>query len=33
MGVGALPLCLTPPIDIVSLASKAMVEITDLDGL
>ncbi len=33
MGVGALPLCLTPPVDTVSLASKAMVEITDLDGL
>lgn len=33
MGVGALPLCLTPPVDTVSLASKAMVEITRLDGL
>ena len=33
MGVGALPVCLTPPVDIVSLASKAMVEITRLDGL
>ena len=33
MGVGALPVCLTPPVDTVSLASKAMVEITRLDGL
>ena len=33
MGVGALPVCLTPPVDVVSLASKAMVEITRLDGL
>jgi dimethylamine--corrinoid protein Co-methyltransferase len=33
MGVGGLPLCTTPPIDAVSLASKAIVEITRLDGL
>jgi dimethylamine--corrinoid protein Co-methyltransferase len=33
MGVGGLPLCTTPPIDTVSLASKAIVEITRLDGL
>ena len=33
MGVGGLPLCETPPVDAVSLASKAIVEITRLDGL
>jgi len=33
MGVGGLPLCTTPPVDTVSLASKAIVEITRLDGL
>ena len=33
MGVGGLPLCYTPPIDAVSMASKAHVELTRLDGL
>jgi dimethylamine--corrinoid protein Co-methyltransferase len=33
MGVGGLPLCETLPVDMVSVASKAMVEITRLDGL
>jgi dimethylamine--corrinoid protein Co-methyltransferase len=33
MGVGGLPVCETPPVDTVSLVSKAMVEITRLDGL
>jgi len=33
MGVGGLPLCDTMPADIVSQASKAMVDITCLDGL
>ena len=33
MGVGALPVCETPPPDVVSMASKAMVELTRLDGL
>ncbi len=33
MGVGGLPVTDTPPADVVSLASKAMVEITRLDGL
>ncbi len=33
MGVGAVPLNNHPPIDIVSRASKAMVEICRLDGL
>ncbi len=33
MGVGGLPLCETLPEDMVSVASKAMVEITRLDGL
>jgi dimethylamine--corrinoid protein Co-methyltransferase len=33
MGVGGVPLSITPPIDAVSRASKAMVEITRLDGL
>lgn len=33
MGVGGLPICETLPSDIVSMASKAMVEITRLDGL
>lgn len=33
MGVGGLPLCYTPPIDAVSMASKAHLEITRLDGL
>jgi dimethylamine--corrinoid protein Co-methyltransferase len=33
MGVGGVPLAVTPPIDAVSRASKAMVEITRLDGL
>ncbi|MCF8070408.1 MAG: hypothetical protein K9L30_17645 [Desulfobacterales bacterium] len=32
-GVGGLPVCDVPSIDHVSLASKAMVEITRLDGL
>lgn len=33
MGVGGLPLCYTPPMDAVSMASKAHVEIARLDGL
>jgi dimethylamine--corrinoid protein Co-methyltransferase len=33
MGVGGLPLCDTMPPDMVSQASKAMVDITRLDGL
>jgi dimethylamine--corrinoid protein Co-methyltransferase len=33
MGVGGLPLCETPPVDAVSMASRAMTEITRLDGL
>ncbi len=33
MGVGGLPLCETLPPETVSIASKAMVEITRLDGL
>jgi dimethylamine--corrinoid protein Co-methyltransferase len=33
MGVGAMPVCMAPPIDMASLASTAMVEICRLDGL
>jgi dimethylamine--corrinoid protein Co-methyltransferase len=33
MGVGGVPLTLTPPVDALSRASKAMVEICRLDGL
>jgi len=33
MGVGGVPVTLTPPVDSVSRVSKAMVEITRLDGL
>jgi len=33
MGVGGLPVCDPPPVDSVSLASKAIVEMTRLDGL
>jgi dimethylamine--corrinoid protein Co-methyltransferase len=33
MGVGAVPLSLTPPLDALSRASKAHVEICRLDGL
>ena len=33
MGVGGIPVTETPPVDSVSRASKAMVEITRLDGL
>jgi len=33
MGVGGLPLCQTLPPETVAIASKAMVEITRLDGL
>jgi dimethylamine--corrinoid protein Co-methyltransferase len=33
MGVGGVPLTLTPPVDAVSKASKATVEIARLDGL
>jgi dimethylamine--corrinoid protein Co-methyltransferase len=33
MGVGAVPVTDHPPVDIVSRASKAMVEICRLDGL
>ncbi len=33
MGVGGVPVCETPPVDAVCLASRAMVELTRLDGL
>jgi dimethylamine--corrinoid protein Co-methyltransferase len=33
MGVGAMPVCIAPPIDMASLAAKAMIEICRLDGL
>ena len=33
MGVGGLPTCETLPVDMVCMASKAMVEITQMDGL
>jgi dimethylamine--corrinoid protein Co-methyltransferase len=33
MGVGGVPLTLSPPVDALSRASKAMVEIARLDGL
>jgi hypothetical protein len=33
MGVGAIPICDILPLDAVSLASRAMVELTRLDGL
>ncbi|MBW6464107.1 MAG: [dimethylamine--corrinoid protein] Co-methyltransferase, partial [Firmicutes bacterium] len=33
MGVGAVPLVMTPPIDCVSRASAAMAEVGKLDGL
>jgi dimethylamine--corrinoid protein Co-methyltransferase len=33
MGVGAVPVIDHPPVDVVSRASKAMTEITRLDGL
>jgi dimethylamine--corrinoid protein Co-methyltransferase len=33
MGVGGIPVFETPPIDIVTRASKAMVEIGKADGL
>ncbi len=33
MGVGGVPLTLSPPVDALSRASKAMVEISRLDGL
>jgi dimethylamine--corrinoid protein Co-methyltransferase len=33
MGVGGVPVADHPPIDIVSRASKAVVEICRLDGL
>ena len=33
MGVGGIPMCETPPIDAVSRASKAMVEIAGVDGI
>ena len=33
MGVGGLPVCETLPVDILTVAAKAMVEITRLDGL
>jgi dimethylamine--corrinoid protein Co-methyltransferase len=33
MGVGGLPVCDALPVDMVSAASKAMVELTCLDGL
>jgi dimethylamine--corrinoid protein Co-methyltransferase len=33
MGVGGVPLTLSPPVDALTRASKAMVEITRLDGL
>lgn len=33
MGVGAMPVCIAPPVDMASLAAKAMIEICRLDGL
>lgn len=33
MGVGAVPVCDIPPIDVVSKVSKAMAEVAKLDGL
>jgi len=33
MGVGGVPLTLTPPLDALSRASKAHVELCRLDGL
>jgi dimethylamine--corrinoid protein Co-methyltransferase len=33
MGVGAVPMCLRPPVDAVCRASKALVEVLGLDGL
>jgi dimethylamine--corrinoid protein Co-methyltransferase len=33
MGVGGLPVCETLPLDMLTVAAKAMVEITQLDGL
>ena len=33
MGVGAVPMCLRPPVDAVARASKALVEVLGLDGL
>jgi len=33
MGVGAIPLTLTPPVDAVSRADKALIEIGNADGL
>jgi len=33
MGVGAVPMCLRPPVDAVCRASKALVEVLSLDGL
>jgi dimethylamine--corrinoid protein Co-methyltransferase len=33
MGVGAVPVTDYPPVDVVSRASKAMVELCRLDGL
>jgi dimethylamine--corrinoid protein Co-methyltransferase len=33
MGVGAVPVSDYPPVDVLSRASKAMVELSDLDGL
>jgi len=33
MGVGAVPMCLRPPVDAVGRASRALVEVLGLDGL
>jgi dimethylamine--corrinoid protein Co-methyltransferase len=33
MGVGAMPVCIAPPVDMASLTAKAMIEICRLDGL
>ena len=33
MGVGGIPMLETPPIDAVSRANKAMVEIAHVDGI
>jgi dimethylamine--corrinoid protein Co-methyltransferase len=33
MGVGGIPMLETPPIDAVTRASKAMVEIAGVDGI
>ena len=33
MGVGGVPMCECPPIDILSRANKALVELAHVDGI